>query len=126
MMKGEEVHMPSHFVVTAVGENRTGIVADVSEMIFESGCNIEDSQMTLLGDQFALLTLVSCKEDGDEGVLSQGCRRLNGAKGLTTSVFPVEARRQGFPRSAPPSNFQIRVEGVARSGIMERVGPLDR
>jgi hypothetical protein len=40
-------------------KDRPGIVADVSEVIYECGGNIEDSSMNLLRNHFALLLLFS-------------------------------------------------------------------
>jgi glycine cleavage system transcriptional repressor len=116
--------MAQHFVVAAVGENRTGIVSDVSEVIFQSNCNIEDSRMTLLGDQFALLTLVSCK--GDTGIdnLTKGCARLLEEKSLAATVFPVLTRRNGGLVQVPSGNYEILVEGLDRSGITYRTSHL--
>lgn len=46
--------------LTAVGADRPGIVARVTAVLLEHGGNIEDSSMTILGGQFAMLLLVDC------------------------------------------------------------------
>lgn len=48
-----------HFVISAVGKDRPGIVNDLSKSILDAGCNVEDSRMTVLGGEFALIVLVS-------------------------------------------------------------------
>ncbi len=48
-----------HLVITAVGQDRPGIVNDLSRAILDAGCNIEDSRMTVLGGEFALIVLLS-------------------------------------------------------------------
>lgn len=116
--------MAQHFVVAAVGENRTGIVSDVSEVIFRSDCNIEDSRMTLLGDQFALLTLVSCKGDSGVDGLTKGCARLHEETSLSVTVFPVSTRRKGVQEQVTDGNYEIWVEGLDRSGITYRTAHL--
>lgn len=108
----------AHYVISAVGKNRTGIVADVSEVIFDSDCNIEDSQMSLLGDQFALLTLVSAADTVDLSVLSDGCDRLMDEKGIRAAVFPVDARRCHIRHETRPANYKMQVVGTDRSGIV--------
>ena len=110
----------AHYVVTAVGENRTGIVADISEVIFLSDCNIEDSQMSLLGDQFALLTLVSTKNEAAAQALSTACERLKAKNGMTVALFPVSARRSHPYQQVLNANFKLRVVGMDRSGIVCR------
>ena len=37
-----------HFALSVVGRDRPGIVAEVSRVLFELGCNIEDSTCTIL------------------------------------------------------------------------------
>jgi glycine cleavage system transcriptional repressor len=46
-------------VISAIGADRPGIVKDLSRTVTEAGCNIEDSRMTVLGGEFALILLVS-------------------------------------------------------------------
>jgi len=49
----------NHLVISALGADRPGIVNDLSLAIFNSGCNIVDSRMTVLGGEFAIILLVS-------------------------------------------------------------------
>jgi len=51
--------MKKHLVISALGKDRPGIVNQVSRMILDAGCNIEDSRMTVLGGEFALILLVT-------------------------------------------------------------------
>ncbi len=46
-------------VLSAVGTDRAGVVNDLSKVILECGGNIEESRMTALGSEFAMLLLVS-------------------------------------------------------------------
>ncbi|MBI5437988.1 MAG: glycine cleavage system protein R [Nitrosomonadales bacterium] len=49
----------NYLVITASGEDKVGLVDRLSSKITESGCNIEESRMAVLGDQFALIMLLS-------------------------------------------------------------------
>ncbi len=49
----------SNLVVTAVGEDKPGIVNELSRSVMDCGCNIEDSRMSVLGGEFAVILLVS-------------------------------------------------------------------
>lgn len=51
--------MSSQLVVSAIGEDRPGLVERLSGWINNSGCNIADSRMTILGGEFAVLLLVT-------------------------------------------------------------------
>ncbi|MCI0506866.1 MAG: glycine cleavage system protein R [Gammaproteobacteria bacterium] len=53
--------MDNLLVITAVGKDRPGIVDNLSQAILESGCNINDSRMTVLGGEFALILMISGK-----------------------------------------------------------------
>ena len=67
--------------MTAFGKDRPGIVADVSQIIYENGCNLEDSTMTLLEDEFTIILLFAGHEKGrlEENLLND-CRRLEKEK----------------------------------------------
>ncbi|MGI9200461.1 MAG: glycine cleavage system protein R [Woeseiaceae bacterium] len=51
--------MSQLIVLSAIGSNRTGVVQDITKVILASGGNIEESRMTTLGAEFAVLMLVS-------------------------------------------------------------------
>jgi len=51
----------TYLVISALGEDRPGIVSQFSKVLLEHGCNIEDSRMTVLGGEFAVMLLVEGK-----------------------------------------------------------------
>jgi len=51
--------MKNFLVITALGSDRPGIVDDLSKIIADKGCNIEDSRMSVLGGEFAVMLLIS-------------------------------------------------------------------
>ena len=51
--------MSVQLVITALGEDRPGIVDELSKVLAKQQLNIEDSRMTVLGGEFAILMLVS-------------------------------------------------------------------
>jgi glycine cleavage system transcriptional repressor len=55
--------MKSFAVLTASGADRVGIVNEISTSLLEAGCNIEESRMSVLGGEFALIVLVSAESD---------------------------------------------------------------
>ena len=48
----------TQLVLSALGEDRPGIIDELSHHVMNSGCNIADSRMTVLGGDFAILLLV--------------------------------------------------------------------
>jgi glycine cleavage system transcriptional repressor len=53
--------MKNLLVISALGEDRAGIVNELARTVTDSGCNIEDSRMTVLGGDFAIILMVSGK-----------------------------------------------------------------
>lgn len=56
----------AQLIITATGPDRTGIVSDISKIITEKGGNIEESRMTQLAGDFALIMLVTFNSPIDE------------------------------------------------------------
>jgi glycine cleavage system transcriptional repressor len=51
--------MKQLIVLSAVGNDRSGVVNDISKVILDCGGNIEESRMSALGNEFAMLLLIS-------------------------------------------------------------------
>lgn len=51
--------MSKKLVITALGADRPGIVNELSDVLYSNNLNIEDSRMSILGGEFAILLLVS-------------------------------------------------------------------
>lgn len=116
--------MGKRFIVTAIGKDRPGFIADVSGLIYENGCNLEDSTMTSLSDEFAMIFMVEGPEEkpGEEPLeerLLKECRRLEKEKGISAFVRPIKTRRPG-PRQATVSET-LHVEGLDQAGIVYKI-----
>ena len=62
------------FAMSAIGRDRPGIVADLAELIYECDCNLEDSSMTVLGSEFAVLLLLTGEGADIAPRLSAACK----------------------------------------------------
>jgi len=51
--------MSNFLVISALGQDRSGLVSELSDIILNAGCNIEDSRMSILGGEFAIIMMVS-------------------------------------------------------------------
>jgi ACT domain-containing protein len=49
-------------IITVIGKDRTGIVASVSQALFEEGVNIEDISQTIMEGNFIMAMLVDIKK----------------------------------------------------------------
>src|SRR5579871_3840331 len=63
--------MTRHAVLTAIGEDRPGLVQEVSEFLLEHGGSIEDSRMANLQGQFAIVMLVSGADEALEALAAE-------------------------------------------------------
>ena len=52
----------NHFALTIVGRDRPGIVSEVTEILYNQGCNIADSSCSILGGQFAMILILGHPE----------------------------------------------------------------
>ena len=108
------------FALAGIGRDRPGIVADLSECVYECGCNLEDASMTTLGNEFATLMLVSGTGESVGEDLIAAVRRLEWERRLTVFVRPID----DLPDAAaidPTAPWKITVEGVDKAGIVARV-----
>jgi glycine cleavage system transcriptional repressor len=109
------------FILSAVGRDRPGIVADLAQLVYECDANLEDSRMTILGNEFAAILLCSGRDPALERRLSEGARRLEWENRLTVFLRPLE----GEPRPPVPAPgtrlLRVRAEGEDRAGIVARI-----
>jgi glycine cleavage system transcriptional repressor len=111
--------MANRYIMTAFGKDRPGIVADVTRLLYENGCNLEDNSMTLLADEFTLILLFSCTDTAIEERLLQDCRRLEKDKGISAFIRPLKERQDvASGRSIP---CVLHVEGLDQSGIVYKI-----
>jgi glycine cleavage system transcriptional repressor len=79
----------SRFAVSVFGRDRPGIVAAVTRVLADAGCNLEDTSMTILRGHFAMMLVISGGAgvigDDLEAQLSSVADRLD----LQLSVRPV-------------------------------------
>ena len=113
--------MKTYFILSAVGKDRPGMVADVSEVIYECGGNIEDSSMSLLRNHFALLLLFSTEREEVNQKLPSSLKRLEWEKKLTVFYSPITFE-EAYPKVKEQANrFNLTTSGVDHAGIVFRV-----
>lgn len=113
--------MKSFAVLTASGADRVGVVDDVAAALLAAGCNIEESKMSVLGGEFALIVLVSGPAQAIDRLMDE-LDALGSTVGLDFS-----ARRTG-DHVANPQGRPYRIECVSLDtpGIVHSVTGLLR
>jgi len=113
--------MRSWYALSAIGRDRPGIVADLAELIYECDCNLEDSSMTILGSEFAVLLLLSAAGADAEQRLSAGCKRLEWERRLTVFFRPLEGQPVPYAAQARARRYALQATGVDRAGIVAKI-----
>ena len=113
--------MRTWFILSAIGRDRPGIVADLAQLIFASDANLEDSRMTILGSEFAAILLCSGTDDDLERRLSEGTSKLEQENDLTIFL----RRLEGEPRPPVPAPgtalYRVQAQGEDRAGIVAAI-----
>ena len=63
--------MTTKLVISALGADRPGIVDELSNIVYTHALNIEDSRMSVLGGEFAILLLVSGEQSSIDALRAQ-------------------------------------------------------
>lgn len=100
-------------VLSAVGTDRAGVVNDLSKVILDCGGNIEESRMTTLGSEFAMLLLVSGNWAAI-GKLEKALDQLSKDKPLSISVRKTDVK----PADNDHMPYGIDIVSLDQAGIV--------
>lgn len=85
--------MPERYlVITAVGPDRPGLISEVSSVISEFGCNIEDMDQVVMKGIFILSMLVKLAPALDLNLLRNKLESTCDALGLEVSFYYAGGR----------------------------------
>ena len=80
----------AHLAVSAIGSDRPGIVAAVTKVLLDQGCNLEDTSMSILRGHFAMMLVVAAPS----GYISSTV----GAKTMSTPAAAATRRSRSSSR----------------------------
>ena len=112
--------MTHRWIVTALGKDRPGIVAGVSNVLFQLNCNLEDSTMTRLEGEFAIMLIFSSPRSLSAERLQRAFQPLQRRLALVVHVKPLSRQETRTPRTQGRRHL-ISVYGADRTGIVSRV-----
>ncbi|MBV8160667.1 MAG: ACT domain-containing protein [Acidimicrobiia bacterium] len=110
-----------HYAVSAVGADRPGIVAAVTGVFLELGCNLEDTSMTILRGHFAMMLVVAAPDGVALGALEAALARPASELDLVVAVRAID---DDVPASPEGESWTVSVYGADRPGIVHRVASL--
>ena len=113
-----ETNSRDWFILSAIGSDRPGLVSELAKLILDADANLEDSRMTILGSEFAVILLCSGSGGGALRAIENGAKHLEREHGLTIFVRSLD----GEPRPAVPAPgtrlFRVEAVGEDRAGIV--------
>lgn len=104
-----------YLVITALGTDRPGIVNTITRHVSRCGCNIEDSRLAMLGEEFTFIMLLS----GGWNAIAQIESTLP-LKGAELDLLIVMKRTNAQEQPATPTTVWVTVEVDDLPCIIER------
>lgn len=104
-----------HLVITALGADRPGIVNTITRHVSSCGCNIEDSRLAMLGEEFTFIMLLSGSWNAI--TLIESTMPL---KGVELDLLIVMKRTQAQARPPMPATVWVQVEVPDSPHLIER------
>jgi len=110
----------SRYSLSAVGTDQPGIVAALAAALAAVGGNLEESTMTLLQNQFAVLLLVACPDPMTLADLDAAVSAVADRFDLTVAVRAIPPDSAADDRPAAEV-WTVAVSGADRPGIVAEI-----
>jgi glycine cleavage system transcriptional repressor len=107
----------SHFLLTAFGPDRAGMVAALTQPVFELGGNVLDASMSRLGGEFSMMMVLSFPSDESIPAFE---KKFKSITFLQTNLKPISAQDAVGTTQTEPSHL-IAVYGADRPGLVYQV-----
>jgi glycine cleavage system transcriptional repressor len=111
----------AHFAVSAVGSDRPGIVAAVTQVLVDKDCNLEDTSMSILRGHFAMMLVVAGPSSLDAAGLESALVGSTGGFDLVVAVREID---DDVPDSPEGDSWTVAVYGADRPGIVHAITSL--
>ena len=108
--------MIKNLVISALGNDKPGLVNQLSKTILDQGGNISESRMMVLGGEFAIMLLVTGNQDCINNINSK-LEEIGNTLGLTITANetqPQESKQKRLP-------YQITVVSMDHPGIVHNI-----
>jgi glycine cleavage system transcriptional repressor len=108
-------------ILTGVGRDRVGIVAELTQALFELGCNLLDSSMTLLRGEFALILMTELPDNVSIERLETSMAALEKQLGMRVHVRSMEPEELLEAEASEENPFIVSVYGADKPGIVAKI-----
>ncbi len=107
--------MKQWYMISLVGKDRAGIVAAVTQALFDAGATLGETTMVRLGCNFTIMMMVS--SDQDTSALGSTLAPVTAQLGLHHHIDPIDP---GLHQHQIP-DLRVVVHGADRPGIVAQV-----
>ncbi len=105
--------------LTFIGKDRPGIIAEVCRILFEAGCNIENTTMTVLENEFAMILIAEIPGTRQEAKLKRSFEALKKKWGLDYFSKKVTSQvKRGDKHLPGTTTYVVSIAGKDRTGIV--------
>jgi len=111
--------MQNRYIMTAFGKDRPSIVADVTSCRYDTGCNLEDSTLSILSYEFTINLLFSSSDEKIEAKLLDRCAEMEKTWSISAFIRPLKERSAVSQSNAAIAT--IHVEGLDQAGIVYKI-----
>jgi glycine cleavage system transcriptional repressor len=105
-------------IITAVGSDRPGMVSALSSILAEAGCNIEDTSMTRLSGEFAMILIVAPPANLSLSQLQERLAPLRQSHGLFINCKTIDHEQ---PAASQSPRYILSVYGPDHVGLVAKV-----
>jgi len=112
--------MKKHFLITAFGKDRPGMVAGITEALYALSGNLEDASMTRLGGEFTMMMVASVPAKVSPAGLQKALNPWSRKLALSFQVKPITSALSKN-RSTSEAQYLLSVYGTDRPGIVAQV-----
>lgn len=106
----------TRLAVCALGANEPGLIEAITRTVAECGCSVSDSRMTVLGDRFALMMLLSGSWD-TIAKAENALPKLAGSRAIHLTL--ERARERDHTSGAMP--YAVEVVTVDQVGVVHEI-----
>jgi len=110
--------MSEWILISVFGRDRPGIVANVSRVLYQGGCNIEELSQTALKGQFAMILIASTARSDSLSGLKDEVRRLSSEMDLEINLRQINEEDLLPFDLGETEPFILTVRGEDRPGLV--------
>lgn len=105
---------PQYLVITAIGQNKTGLVSELTGLVYQCDCNVVDSKMAIFANEFSIIMLL---EGGHTDLL----RLESQLPGLAMELNLLTMIKRTHKRHIEEEThgFVINIEGPDKAGTIK-------